>query len=313
MFEMRRRLFPFLPQGLNRVAVWRVGWQLGKRQPLGVRREKPWHRLARVLASSSLHHDHLVGRWSQDSEHKRLVALGVATPRGGFGEQVPGNRVTKTTDVGRLAVAAGRPLRLLACGRPRVAQRAPRGTTGLSANEHQGLALLGLAEHRGPSGVTPLEAFGRMEVSGDHTGLRIRQAPILEEWRDRVGMVRSPKVPLDELLHPRRVPAPRGRANLWWARLNPRGELLAWGLGALAGLPWRSLVYQAGQAFAELLLAVLTHGLLPAPEPLSHVADAVALRQGEEGREAFDQLQRTAGLGLLETPIALLAGEGAQV
>jgi hypothetical protein len=29
--------------------------------------------------------------------------------------------------------------------------------------------------------------------------------------------------------------------------------------------------------------------------------------------EAFDQLQRTAGIGLRETTIALLAGEGAKV
>ena len=45
----------------------------------------------------------------------------------------------------------------------------------------------------------------------------------------------------------------------------------------------------------------------------SHVADALALSQGQEGMEAFDQFQRTAGLGLLETTRELLAGEGAQV
>jgi hypothetical protein len=31
------------------------------------------------------------------------------------------------------------------------------------------------------------------------------------------------------------------------------------------------------------------------------------------GMQAFDQFQRTAGIGLLETTIELLAGEGAQV
>src|SRR5262245_37110511 len=47
-------------------------------------------------------------------------------------------------------------------------------------------------------------------------------------------------------------------------------------------------------------------------EHLSHIADALALRQGQEGMEAFDQLQRTAGIDLLETTRELLAGEGAQ-
>jgi hypothetical protein len=60
-------------------------------------------------------------------------------------------------------------------------------------------------------------------------------------------------------------------------------------------------------------MAGITHGVLTAREPRSHLADALALSQGQEGREAFDQLQRTAGRGLLETPREWLAGEGAQV
>src|SRR4029434_7750571 len=98
----------------------------------------------------------------------------------GVGEKAPGKVVNETTDFVRLAFAAGRPLRLLAFGRPRVAQRAPLGTTGLIAKEQQGLALLGLAEHRGPSGVTPLEAVGFMEVIGDQTRLLGRKAQMLE-------------------------------------------------------------------------------------------------------------------------------------
>src|SRR5919109_1758148 len=98
----------------------------------------------------------------------------------GFVEQVPGKRVNETKDFVRLAFAAGRDLGLLAFGRPRGAQRAPLGTTGLIATEHQGLALLGLAENLGPSGVTPLEAFSLIEVIGDQPGFLIRKAQILE-------------------------------------------------------------------------------------------------------------------------------------
>jgi hypothetical protein len=73
------------------------------------------------------------------------------------------------------------------------------------------------------------------------------------------------------------------------------------------------LVYQAGQALEEILIAVITHGLLTEREHLSHGADALALSQGQEGMEALNQFQRTAGIGLLETTIELRAGEGAQV
>src|ERR687887_2013742 len=97
----------------------------------------------------------------------------------GFVEKVPGKRVNETKDFVRLAFAAGRHLGLPAFGRPRVAQRAPLGKTGLIAKEQQGLALLGLAENLGPSGVTPLEAFGLMEVIGDKPGFLRRKAQIL--------------------------------------------------------------------------------------------------------------------------------------
>jgi hypothetical protein len=74
MFAMRRLLFHFLPQGLNRVEVGRVSWQLCHRQPLGVRLDKHVQRRARVITGSILHHDHMVGRLGQDIEQKCLVA-----------------------------------------------------------------------------------------------------------------------------------------------------------------------------------------------------------------------------------------------
>ena len=78
-------------------------------------------------------------------------------------------------------------------------------------------------------------------------------------------------------------------------------------------MPWRGFVHQAGYVLEEILIAVITNGLLTAREHLCHVADALALSEGYEGMEAFDQFQRIAGIGLLEATIALLAGEGAKV
>lgn len=126
-------------------------------------------------------------------------------------------------------------------------------------------------------------------------------------------MVRHAKVPLDEVLNHWRVPASRGLSHVLWARFAPRGKLLALGCGAFAGSPWRRVVYQAGHALAERRMAVITHGVRTESAHRSHVADALALSQGQESMETFDQFQSPPGLGLLETTIELLAGEGAQV
>src|SRR5215468_6841255 len=126
-------------------------------------------------------------------------------------------------------------------------------------------------------------------------------------------MVHHAKVTLDEVLNHWRVPASRSISNVLWACFDPLGELLALGFGEFAGSPWRSFVHQACHALEEILIAVITHGLLTERKHLSHVADALALSQGQEGMDAFDQFQRTAGIGLLETTKELLAGEGAQV
>src|SRR4029450_184959 len=107
-------------------------------------------------------------------------------------------------------------------------------------------------------------------------------------------MVRHAKVTLDEVLNHRCVPASRGLSRLLWARFDPLGELLALGLAEFAGTPWRSLVYQAGQALEEILIAVIRHGWLTEREHPSHGADALALSQGKEGMDAVEHVHRDA-------------------
>src|SRR5262245_19399670 len=102
------------------------------------------------------------------------------------------------------------------------------------------------------------------------------------------------------------APAPCGLALLHSA------SCWRWVLVSLRGRPGGAWDTKLRQALAEILMAGITHGLLTEREHLSHIADALALRQDQEGMEAFDQLQRTAGIDLLETTRELLAGEGAQ-
>jgi hypothetical protein len=94
-----------------------------------------------------------------------------------------------------------------------------------------------------------------------------------------------------------------------WARFDPLGELLTLGFRQFAGSPGRGCVHQAGHALAKILIAVIAHGLLTQSEHLSHITHALPLSQSQEGMDTLDQFQRTAGVGLLETTIEVLAGE----
>jgi len=53
--------------------------------------------------------------------------------------------------------------------------------------------------------------------------------------------------------------------------------------------------------------------LLTERQHLGDLTDAQVLSQGKQGMDAFDELQRAIGVGLLETAIELLAGERVQV
>ena len=85
------------------------------------------------------------------------------------------------------------------------------------------------------------------------------------------------------------------------------------GFGEFAGPSWGSLVHQAGHALAEILIAIIAHGLFTERKHFSHFTGLLALSQSQESIDALDQLERTAGEGLLETAIELLAGEGAEL
>src|SRR4029450_9830666 len=313
MLHMRCRLFPCLPQGRNRVAVWRIGRQLFQGQAIRLRREHLLHRFARVLPGPLVaHEDGLLGL-REHSEPKRRLACSVAAPRRRWGENLPGKSVHAPKALGGLGVAAGGPGRGRSSARPRGAPRAPLGQPGRIATEPQGLALLGRPPHLGPPGVAPLQALGLLEVRGDAPGLRRRTAPMVAECRERVGVVRDAKATLAQVLQHGGLPASRRRATVLRTGFAPLGERLALGWGAWAGAPWRRLGHQTGHTVAEKRVAGSASGWLTGREPLGALVDGVAWRESQQRMEAFSRWQRAAGRGLLATAREWLAGERAEL
>jgi hypothetical protein len=147
---MRRLLFHFLPQVLNGVEVWRIGWQLLNRQAIRVGLETWLHRLAGVIPRSILDHHHRLLRLRQDLEQKRCLALRVQATRLGWIETLPAEIVNETKALVALAFAAGWNLGLLAFKRPGLTQRAPLINTGLIAKEQERFLLPCLLSNLGP-------------------------------------------------------------------------------------------------------------------------------------------------------------------
>ena len=86
-----------------------------------------------------------------------------------------------------------------------------------------------------------------------------------------------------------------------------------WGFGQFAGSSWRGFVNQADHALEQELVSVVTNGLLTERQHVRDFSDALPLSQGQQGMDTFDQLQGTAGVGLLESTIELFAGKRAEV
>ncbi len=116
----------------------------------------------------------------------------------------------------------------------------------------------------------------------------------------------------DEVLDHWRIPAARRVANVLRTPFDLLGELLSLGFGELTRSPWRRCVNQAGHALEQELISVITNGLLSERHHLGYFTNTLALSEGEEGVDAFNQFQRAAGVGSLETTIELFAGKRAE-
>src|SRR5947209_7835905 len=58
----------------------------------------------------------------------------------------------------------------------------------------------------------------------DQARLLRGKAQMVEQGRQRMRMIRAPEAALDEVVHPRRVPAARGRARSEWTGCDHVGQ-----------------------------------------------------------------------------------------
>lgn len=138
---MRRKLFNFLPQILNRIKVGRICGQLNLRYARGMRCKKLRPGFAGVIACPILKHEDMASSLCQDIEQKGGIAIRVEPLRMGFVEQASRKIVDEPKDLIGFAYTAGWDFGLVALASPRVAQGAPLSKPGLITEQSQGFAL----------------------------------------------------------------------------------------------------------------------------------------------------------------------------
>src|SRR5215831_7692909 len=96
------------------------------------------------------------------------------------------------------ALATGFDLRLLAAPRPRVAQRAPLGKTGLILKENQALTSLGGAQNPGPVLLEPVLAPRGVEMIRHKAGLLKRKSQVVQQRTHILAVVEHAKLTPDQ-------------------------------------------------------------------------------------------------------------------
>ena len=132
-----------------------------------------------MIACPILDDKKVLGSLPQDIEQKGGIAVRVEPSRLGFIEEAPGERVDEPKDLVGFADATRWDCGLVTLARPGIAQGALLGKAGLIAKQQQGLALAGLAEHRGPRVLTPLEPGGLVEMRRDKARFLVGQAQVV--------------------------------------------------------------------------------------------------------------------------------------
>src|SRR5262244_221649 len=106
------------------------------------------------------------------------------------------------------ALATGFDFGLLPAPRPRVAQRAPLGKTGLILKEHQALMSLGGAPNPGPCLLEPVLAPCSIEMIRHKAGLVKRKPQVVQQRTHILAVVEHAELPPDQ--HPDEHGGPTG-------------------------------------------------------------------------------------------------------
>src|SRR5713101_6493036 len=145
----------------------------------------------------------------QDHLQEPLVTFRVEPTLDALIKQAPREILNGAKHFVSFALATGFDLRLLSAPRPRVAQRAPLGKTGLILKENQAFASLGGAQNPGPFLLEPVLAPCGVEMVRHKAGLLKRKPQVVQQRTHILAVVEQAKLPPDQ--HPDEHGGPTGR------------------------------------------------------------------------------------------------------
>ncbi len=240
-------------------------------------------------------HDHL---------QEPLVTFRVKPTLDALVKQAPRERLNGAKHFVSFALATRFNLRLLPTPRPRVAQRAPLGKTGLILKEHQALTSLGGAQNPGPFLLEPVLAPCGVKMIRHKAGLLKRKPQVVQQRTHILAVVEHAKLTPDQ--HPDEHGGPTGRltAHDEWTCVYQLHEA-----SLLLGGQLRSAT--APMAVDQAIETPQQKGLLPAidaggaevPALTQHRHGHVVHKEVDQDRGPPHQTHIIAPIGMLQTAV----------
>src|SRR4030095_10744681 len=166
-------------------------------------------RLAGVIPSPIMDYKEVLRGVGQDHLQELLVTVRSKPALDALIEHTSGEILNGAKHFVPFALATGFDLGLLTTPRPRVAQRAPLGKTGLILEQDQAVAPRGGAQNHGPFLLEPLLAPCSVEMIRHKTGLLKRKPQVMQQRTHILAVVEHAELPPDQ--HPDEHGGPTGR------------------------------------------------------------------------------------------------------
>src|SRR6266850_7308377 len=207
------------------------------------------------------------------------------------------------------ALATGFDFGLLAAPRPRIAQRAPLGKTGLILKENEAFLSLGGAQNPGPVLLEPVLAPCGVEMIRHKAGLLKRKPQVVQQRTHILAVVEHAKLPPDQ--HPDEHGGPTGRltAHDKWTCLDQLHQALLLPGGQLRAATATMAVDQAVETPQQQgLLPVIETGGAEAPTLTQHRHGHVVHQEVDQDRGPPHQTHIIAPIGMLQTAVEVFDG-----